>query len=71
MKLSHINNCIINGIRPFLRDDILIIHRLIDIDFKDLIPPFLKSEVSEHIRTALGELKNKKIQSKIKNLESA
>lgn len=61
---------LINGIRPFSKDDILVIHRLFDIDFKDLIPPFLKNEVTNHIKTALRELKNKKIQSKINNLEA-
>lgn len=61
---------LINGIRPFSRDDIVVMHRLFEIDFKDLIPPFLKSDVTNHIKTTLEELKNKRIRLKIKDLEA-
>lgn len=61
---------LINGIRPFSRDDIIVIYRLFEIEFKDLIPPFLKKEVTNHIRTTLGKLKNKKVRLKIKDLEA-
>lgn len=61
---------LINGVRPFSRDDIIVIYRLFEIEFKDLIPPFLKKEVTNHIRTTLGKLKNQKVRLKIKNLEA-
>jgi len=61
---------LINGVRPFSRDDIIVIYRLFEIEFKDLIPPFLKKEVTNHIRTTLGELKNKRVRLKIKDLEA-
>ena len=61
---------LINGVRPFSRDDIVVIHRLFDIDFKDLIPPFLKKDVTNHIKTTLGELRNKNVRLKIKDLEA-
>ena len=61
---------LMNGIRPFSRDDIVVIHRLFEIDFKDLIPPFLKKDVTNHIKTTLGELRNKKIRLRIKDLEA-
>ena len=61
---------LMNGVRPFSRDDIVVIHRLFEIKFKDLVPPFLKAEVTNHIKLTLGELKNKKIKLKIKDLES-
>jgi len=61
---------LINGVRPFSRDDIVIIHRLFDIDFNDLIPPFLKKEVTNHIKKALAELKNTKSRLKYKDLEA-
>ena len=51
---------LINGVRPFSKDDLVVIHRLFEIDFKELLPPFLKTEIRNHIRTTLGELKNKK-----------
>ncbi len=61
---------LINGVRPFSRDDIVVIHRLFEIEFNDLIPPFLKKEVTNHIKTILGELRNKKVRLKIKDLEA-
>lgn len=61
---------LMNGIRPFSRDDIVVIHRLFDVEFNDLIPPFLKKEVTNHIKTTLGVLKNKKVQLKINGLEA-
>jgi len=60
---------LINGIRPFSKNDVVVIHRLFELDFKDLIPPFLRSEVKNHIRTALGELKNKKVKLRIRDFE--
>lgn len=62
---------LINGVRPMSRDDIVVLHRLFEIEFKDLIPPFLKSEVVNHIKMALRELKNDKVKLKIKDLETA
>jgi len=61
---------LMNGVRPFSRDDIVVIHRLFEIDFVNLIPPFLKKAVTNHIKTTLGELRNKKIRLKIKDLEA-
>ncbi len=61
---------LINGVRPFSRDDIVVIHRLFDIEFKDMIPPFLKKEVTNHIKLTLGELDNKKVSLKYKDLEA-
>lgn len=61
---------LMNGVRPFSRDDIVVIHRLFEIEFKDLIPPFLKKEVTNHIKTTLGEFKNKRIRLKINDLEA-
>jgi len=60
---------LINGVRPFSRDDIVVIHRLFELEFKDLIPPFLKKEVTNHIITTLGELKSNNVSLKIKDLE--
>jgi len=62
---------LINGVRPFSRDDIVVIHRLFGINFKYLIPQSLKSEVTTHIRLTLGKLKNKKVKLNIEDLEMA
>lgn len=61
---------LINGVRPFSRDDIIVLHRLFGIEFKDLIPPFLKAEVTNHIRLTLGKFKNTKVRLKLKDLET-
>jgi len=61
---------LINGIRPFSRDDIVIMSRLFEIEFKDLIPPFLKKEVTNHIKMTLGELRKNKVKLKIQDLEA-
>jgi hypothetical protein len=60
---------LMNGVRPFSRDNIVVIHRLFGIDFKDLIPPFLKKEVTNHLKLTLGEMKNKRVSLKINDLE--
>ena len=62
---------LINGIRPFSRDDIVVIHRLFEIEFNDLIPKYLKTEVTNHIRLTLGKLKNKNTKLRIKDVELA
>ncbi|NOQ28260.1 MAG: helix-turn-helix domain-containing protein [Bacteroidales bacterium] len=61
---------LMNGVRPFSRDDIVVIYRLFEIEFEDLIPPFLKKEVTNHIKTTLGELKNTRVRLKINGLEA-
>jgi len=61
---------LINGVRPFSRDDIVVIHRLFGIEFNNLIPPFLKKEVTNHIKTTLGKLRNKKVRLQINDLET-
>ncbi len=61
---------LMNGVRPFSRDDIIVLHRLFEIEFEDLVPPFLKAEVTNHIKLTLGELKNKKMKLKLKDLET-
>ncbi len=61
---------LMNGVRPFSKDDIVVIHRLFDIEFKELIPPFLKKEFTNHINITLGELKNTKVRLNIEDLEA-
>ena len=61
---------LMNGVRPFSRDDIVVLHRLFDIEFKDLIPPFLKKEITNHIKSTLGELNSSKVKLKLKDFEA-
>jgi plasmid maintenance system antidote protein VapI len=60
---------LINGVRPFSRDDIIVLHRLFDLDLKYLVPPFLKTEVTNHIKQTLNELKNKKTKIKLRLMD--
>ncbi len=60
---------LINGVRPFSRDDIIIIHRLFELDLKDLIPPFLKNEVAKHINATLKTIKGNKARLKRSDFE--
>lgn len=61
---------LMNGVRPFSRDDIVVIHRLFGLEFKDLIPPFLKEEITNHIKMTLGQMKNKRVRLKMNDLET-
>ncbi len=58
---------LMNGLRPFSRDDIVVIHRLFGIDLKYLLPPFIKPEVVQHIKSALKELNNKKTKIRLED----
>ena len=57
---------LINGLRPFSRDDLIVLHRLFGLDLNDLFPPFLKTEVTNHIKQTLNELKNGKTKIKLR-----
>lgn len=63
---------LINGLRPFSRNDLIVLHRLFGLDLNDLFPPFLKTEVTNHIKQTLNELKNSrtKIRLRLKDLET-
>ncbi len=64
-------SALMNGVRPFSRDDILVIHKLFAIDLKDLMPPFLKTKVTSHIRKTLEELKQKNAGVKLRLTDPA
>lgn len=52
---------LINGLRPFSKEDIIVINRLLKIKLDDLIPTFIKQEKALHIRKTLNSLSNNKI----------
>jgi transcriptional regulator with XRE-family HTH domain len=52
---------LINGVRPFSKDDIIIIHRLLKIKLDSLIPPFVKEDVARHVRATLQTLNKTKV----------
>lgn len=52
---------LINGLRPFSKEDLVVINRLFKIKFEDLIPAFIKQEKASHIKKTLESLSNNKI----------
>jgi transcriptional regulator with XRE-family HTH domain len=52
---------LINGLRPFSKEDLVVINRLFKIKFEDLIPTFIKQERASHIKRTLETLSNNKI----------
>ena len=52
---------LINGLRPFSKEDVVVINRLFKIKLEDLIPPFIKQDKVLHIKKTLNSLSNSKI----------
>lgn len=52
---------LINGLRPFSKEDLVVINRLFKIKFEDLMPAFINQERAAHIKKTLESLSNKKI----------
>lgn len=52
---------LINGLRPFSKEDIVIINRLFKIKLEDLISTFIKQNRALHIKKTLNSLSNSKI----------
>lgn len=52
---------LINGLRPFSKEDLIVINRLFKIRLEDLIPTFIKQERASHIKRTLETLSNNKI----------
>ncbi len=59
---------LINGLRPFSREDIIIINRLLKIKFEDLVPPFIKKEKAEQINKALESIPQSKLRLTMSDL---
>jgi len=52
---------LVNGLRPFSKEDIIVINRLLKIKLDDLIPTFIKQDKALHIKKTLDLLSNNKI----------
>jgi antitoxin component HigA of HigAB toxin-antitoxin module len=52
---------LINGLRPFSKEDLVVINRLFKIRLEDLIPTFIKQERASHIKRTLSTISNNKI----------
>lgn len=60
---------LINGLRPFSKEDIVVMNRLFKISLEDLMPTFIKDERALHIRRTLKSLPNNKIKLTRKALD--
>jgi predicted XRE-type DNA-binding protein len=52
---------LINGLRPFSKDDIVVINRLFKIKLEYLIPTYIRQDRVLHIKKTLNSLSNNKI----------
>lgn len=73
--LSHGNGYtseLINGVRPFSQDDIIIVHKVLGIELRDLIIPMLKEPKLKRVQLVLREKKknNPKLKIADKELET-
>ena len=60
---------LINGVSPFVMKDIVVIHRLLNIDFSNLIPTFLPQKDRLKIKSSLEELDNPKLRLSSQDFE--
>jgi len=52
---------LINGLRPFSKEDLIVINRLFKIKLEDLIPTYIKQDRASHIKKTLESLSHSKI----------
>ena len=60
---------LVNGLRPFSKEDIVVINRLLKIKLEYLIPTFIKQDRAEHIKRTLNSLSNSKIKLSNKDFD--
>lgn len=60
---------LINGICPFSLKDLIIIHRILNIELSDLIPTFLTQRDQNKIKTSISKLNNRKLNLTQESLE--
>lgn len=60
---------LVNGLRPFSKEDIVIINRLLKIKLDNLIPTFIKQDKALHIKETLHSLSNNKIKLSKKDFD--
>lgn len=60
---------LINGVSQFTMKDLVIIHRILEIDLKKLIPTYLQTETRDKIRESIIQLNKPKL--KLKKMDLA
>ena len=64
-KKSYISE-LINGISQFSMKDLVIIHRVLRIDLKKLIPTYLQNETRERVKESISQLNKPKLKLKLR-----
>jgi transcriptional regulator with XRE-family HTH domain len=52
---------LLNGLRPFSKEDLVVINRLFKIKLEDLIPTFIKQDRAHHIKKTLESLSHSRL----------
>ena len=60
---------LVNGIYPFTMHDLILIHLLLKIDFKDLIPTLLNTDERDNLVNLVHELSNPKLKINEQSME--
>src|SRR5690606_14214752 len=59
---------LINGLRPFSQEDIIIMHRILGIKLEHLMIPVIKRKVAARLRTVINELDKPELKLKGEDL---
>ncbi|MNY69672.1 hypothetical protein D3C86_2076420 [compost metagenome] len=62
---------LINGINPFTLNDLIVMHKLLDIEMGELIPTTLNAQTIIKVQNAIAQLNNPKLQLNIADLVEA
>jgi len=60
---------LLNGIRSFSMNDLILIHKLLKIDLQDLFPTLVPFEIQERVKASVSKISSKKVRLKISELE--
>lgn len=59
---------LINGINPFTLNDLILIHKLLDIGMEQLVPTTLSTQIIVKVRNAVSRLNNPKLKLDMQDL---
>lgn len=60
---------LLNGIRSFSLNDLILIHKLLKIDLKDLFPTLVPIEIQERVKASVSKISSKKVRLNISELK--
>jgi len=60
---------LLNGIRAFSANDLILIHKLLKINLSDLFPTHISAQTQKRVQDSIGKISSKKIRLKAPELE--